>query len=251
MPSYTTLTNGARTRVLRVRPNTDAVSVTAISDPQVARTVADVLTTIGSDLPWIVEQVLTGTGVDLPGEPDEFTLTDPLEAWTNADVTTDPIDVTRRALAAFDQPPAGLPDGMHMIPALAQALDGQPDAVRRAVRTELADLLRDWDDIPVMAWARDHKWQDCSWTLLINAGLARMSDEQLLSQFRYGDIGAVIDVLEARGDVEIPASVTDVADSGYLRVLAHPAQMRAWLAAHRPHLLDAFNTGLRHEGIDA
>lgn len=246
MPSYTTMSTGSRTRIMRLRPNHDAHTVTSVNDPSHAKAIANALSTVGTDLPFLVGEVLAATGVELP-DPTiwEYDSTRSDRQWLTEPAPIDPIDVSRRALALFDGPA----DPRYVLKALAAAVAGQPEAVRRAVRDELLEVLRDYDDVPVVAYASDYKWNDCSWSLIITGALAQMDRTSVESLVRSANAGATLDVLASRGDVEVPASVTSVADQGYLRVDAHPAQMTAWLTRHHPDLVAVYAEALSLSGV--
>lgn len=233
MPTYTTMTAAARTRVLRL-DHTGATPVTTLTDQDTAAHLADALTFVGTDLPGTVTTVLEATGVGLPDptawEWDEETQ---LGDWLTAPAPTDPVDATRRVLAELTNPTAASsPLGQ-----LPTVLTDLPDPVVRAVHAELTAVLTGYDDVPVVAHVYDRKWHDANWQVLVTAALNRAPRDVIERVVGTGYAGDLLQDLEERGDVEVPAAVTAAADQGYLRVDLHPGQLRAWLTRHHPDLV--------------
>lgn len=231
MPTYTTLTTGPRTRVLRLSPN-GAAPVTSLPDPTQANELAQALTVAGADLPGLVTTVLHQTGVWLP-EPTLWEYHDGVGRgdWLNEPAPTNVVDTTRRTLAAL----AG-PNPPVCLEPLARALRQLPEPVARAVRDEVAAVLSPYDDVPVVAHVYDHKWNDASWSVLVTGALNTAAREVVERVVTF-HAGELLDILADQGDVEVPDAVTAAADQGYLTVALHPAQLRAWLHRHHPDLV--------------
>lgn len=247
MPSYITLTIGPKTRILRLSGTEEAVTLTSLADKAVAKELAAKLTWYGEDIPWLIYRVLTETGLELPDPAEhEYDAARSRDDWLTEPAPTGHVDATRRLLAAYDQGSDGTSrSGIQQINAMVA---NQPEPVRRAIRDELATWAAPYDGIQVVGYVYDRKWNDCSWTLLLTGALNQMSAEDL-ERVVTGDAGCVIDHLEDRGDVEVPDSVHGVADNGYLELDPHPGQLRAWLTAHQPTLLDKFEQHLASIGL--
>lgn len=233
MPSYTTLAVSGRTRILRVAGDDPAVAITTCDDADLAGRIRKALDSAGGDVPHLAASVLAATGVELPEPADwEYNGADRGD-WLTQPAVTEPLDVTRRALSVLDAP--NPEHRVYVLEGIAAALTDAPESVRRAVRDEIAVLLAPYDGVPVVGYVYDYKWNECSWSLLLNGALNQLTDDEL-RRVLPDDFGLSLDVLDRRRDVDVPAEVDTVAESGHLSVDVHPQQLAAWLAHHRPHL---------------
>ena len=229
MPSYTTLTQSGRTRLLRTTRNgqqaaTSTVVTTFPGEATDAGDVATALTTALSDIPALyVEYVLEQAGTEQlrreAGWPED---------WENQSAPAAPFSLRRRVLNALDTDGPG-PNGLWPLVGLRRVLNGQPESVRRAVRDEVAAAFAPYEGVPVLVRVYDHKWDECDAVLLANAALEAMAADEL-DQVRPGDALTVVQALDAHGlaDLEFAATTWD---AGYLSAVVNQPQFAAWRAA--------------------
>jgi hypothetical protein len=225
MTTYTVLSGKAH-RLLRTSTPAGGAPVstvvTTLPDPGTADAVAAALTDLTGNLPTVLFEVAAAD----PGRPTA---------------------VTRAALTAYDTARGDGPLTAR-VARIGAAVATCPDAVRRAVRDEVAAVLDGYDGIlvPATAHSDDHVVEV---RFVANPYLATASDDQIrwIVEEGFGDGDATDQVVYALGDGPATAPLC-----AYLRTLPtsygapvgftcriDPAAMRAWIAANRPHLADA------------
>lgn len=229
MPSYTTLTQSGRTRLLRTTSQRGqaATSTVVTTFPEGASSAAEVATALTAaltDIPTLYAgYVLEQTGADSlrreAGWPED---------WEDLPAPTAPFSLRRRVLNALDGD-HDVPNGLWPIRALRHVLREQPASVRRAARDEVAAAFAAYDSVPVMLRVYDYKWDECDAVVLANAALEAMTSDELGS-VRRDDALRVVQALDELGlaDLEFANSTWE---AGYLAAAVNWEQFTAWRAA--------------------
>ena len=218
---YSTQVTGATARLLHTDPaRASSEAVTTLASPELAERLARVLN---------VERECAFGGEDLAPRPGLV-----VDAERVGPV---PAQLRRRALAAFDH--GAPPDALHaetFAARVSELLSGESEAVRRAVRDELGRLYAGLDDVLVVATLSAYRAPVSH--VIVNAVLDAVPDDVLaeLLEPGTGDPGAPYFIQDAFADEIAPTLDGHTPDEVDLE-LNEPAY-RAWLAAHRPHLLD-------------
>lgn len=229
MPSYTTMTQSGRTRLLRnTRHGDQAATSTVITTFPTAApgtsAVATALTTALSDIPSLyAEYVLEQTGAHALGREAGWP-----EDWEDLPAPTTPFSLRRRVLNALDGD-HDIPSGLWPVAAVRDALLDQQDSVRRAVRDEIASEFAPYDGVPVMLRVYDRKWDECDAVLLANAALQAMTAAEL-ALVRFDDALPVVHALSERGLADL-AFADSTWEAGYLAAHVNRHQFAAWRAA--------------------
>lgn len=242
---YTHIAMAGRHRVLFNGPDGSRF-VTTVGTADTAKQLATALDRALDDLPNRIDSSLTALldldeVLDLDEGPHARTPDglhlgwDPHE-WVRGSLPLDkvsPVGFVRRMLTWLDTPAAAAP--MWGFEPLADALDGQPESVTRAVRDEVAAQLAPYDGVPVCGVVYDRKWDEVRTTVCLNAGLEMLTTEQLdelTTQGRNADNVALslLGLMENAGLADF-AYTESAAQQGYLEVAVHLQLLAAWRAA--------------------
>lgn len=219
---YSTQVSGATARLLYTDPTrATSEAVTSLSRPELAERLARTLN---------VERECAFGGEDLAPRPGLV-----VDAQRVGPV---PAHLRRRALAAFDHGAPSEPLHAEAFAArVSELVSGEPDAVRRAVRDEVGRLYAGLDDVLVVAAVSAYRAPVSH--VIVNPVLDPAPDDVLVELLEpgTGDPGAPYFVLDAFAD-ELDATSGGRTFDEVEVELDGPAY-RAWLAMHRPHLLES------------
>lgn len=237
MITYASYDRDGTSDLIRVDEHVATLVVSAPVDMRkIAQNLTD-LVTRQSDLAW---QLAVRAGSDLPEhDPDAEPVPDD---WDRRPAPTDPVDVSGAATATLDATLAPTPDlwPLSDLPGVCQEVlaplgADDRDAVMAAVRGQVLRILRPYDGVPVVANLYHAKDPGPFTQVLINAGLSRLTREEIARAGADWWFGPALSELALLG-AELPTWVADAWDEGQLGITVHDGQFHAWLAANHPDL---------------
>jgi hypothetical protein len=235
--SYSVFNQAGRARVIRLEVDGTSSALTTASSTEAAKALVSCMSMALVDLAEgpLVALALRVSGDEHLGEGQEDCIfDDPRDSWHLEEASTQPVDLRRRVLNAFDAGVNGtnLPDPeLDVYRRLGALVKDEGASVQRAVRDEAARVLEAYCGPLVLARLWDRKYDACDSVFLANDALTRLSARELTSLERFpSSAGVLMDVL-ARDGLADWSSYDEVADDGRLEVSVNELQLKAWLAA--------------------